>query len=54
MKKTVLLVGLVTAGAFASLAQSASADPDIMCKLEQMGVYHSPISSACHDDPWED
>ena len=54
MKKTVLAVLAVTAGSFGALAQSASADPNIMCTLEEKGIYHSPIGSACHPDPWED
>ena len=55
MKKTVLMVAAVTVGAFSALAQSASADPNpVLCKLEQMGVYHSPIGSACHDNPWDE
>ena len=54
MKKTVLMVAAVTVGAFGALAQNAAADPNpLLCKLEQMGVYHSPIGSACHDNPWD-
>ena len=52
MKKKVLLIVAVAAGSFGALAQNASAEPNpLLCKLEQMGVYHSPIGSACHPNP---
>ena len=54
MKRTLLLLCAVTAGVFGATVQTAQAGDPVMCKLEQMGVYHSPIGSACHDDPWED
>ena len=53
MKKTVLMLAAVTAASFGALAQSASAGPNIMCTLEEKGIYHSPLGSACHPNPWD-
>jgi hypothetical protein len=52
MKKAVLLLVAVAAGSFGALVQTASAEPDsVMCTLEKKGLYHSPLYSACADEP---
>ena len=55
MRRRLALIvsGLVVAASFGALAPAAGADPDsVACTLEKKGLYHSPLGSACAEDPW--